>query len=92
MRYNVAQQLVLLAEALGPETAQRELLAAFTALLKDSEAEVRVAAASRVATFSRLVPTDQVSSPKACGCAQMQGLSAPVGLRSTSCRLQSGRC
>ena len=62
MRYNVAQQLVLLAEALGPDMAQRELLSAFVSLLKDSEAEVRVAAASRVAQFSRLVSVDQVLS------------------------------
>ena len=86
MRYNVAQQLVLLAEALGPEMAQRELLAGFVALLKDSEAEVRVAAASRVARFSRLVSVEQVrprtDEYASCCCTQRELLAGFMALLS----------
>ena len=65
VRYAVAQQLPLLSESLGPARTQQELLPSFVALLKDSEAEVRVAAATRVASFCKLIAIDQVP---ACSC------------------------
>ena len=61
MRYAVAQQQPLLSESLGPTRTQQELLPSFVALLKDSEAEVRVAAATRVASFCKLIAIDQVA-------------------------------
>ncbi len=55
MRYNVASQLTQLAEALGPEYTRTELTPDFVRLLRDSEAEVRVAAAGKVSSFSKFL-------------------------------------
>lgn len=41
VRYNVATQLVTLCNALGPEATRAELVAGYTRLLRDAEAEVR---------------------------------------------------
>lgn len=55
VRYNVAAQMVPLCEALGPDMTRAELVPAYTRLLEDSEAEVRIAAAGKVAAFSRML-------------------------------------
>lgn len=99
MRYNVAQQLVLLCEALGPDvtrwarqqavlanafatlfaagvphtcpndplsfaccmlTNRTELTPNYVRMLRDSEAEVRVAAAGKVASFAKFLMPAQV--------------------------------
>ena len=77
MRYNVAQQLPLLSESLGPSRTQQELLPSFVALLKDGEAEVRVAAATRVAAFCKLISNDQVSRAPAPFSAAWRASSKP---------------
>lgn len=68
MRYNVANQLTELAEALGPEYTRSDLTPDFVRLLSDGEAEVRVAAAGKVASFCKLLTppiiTAQVSSAR----------------------------
>lgn len=48
VRYVVADQLSSLCEALGPEAMRSDLLPAFVKVLKDSEPEVRTAAANKV--------------------------------------------
>jgi serine/threonine-protein phosphatase 2A regulatory subunit A len=50
VRYMVADQFCRLAEALGAEITKMELVPAFIRLLKDTEAEVRTAAAFKVTT------------------------------------------
>jgi hypothetical protein len=55
VRYNVAAQMVPLCEALGPEMTRAELVPAYTKLLEDTEAEVRIAAAGKVSAFSRML-------------------------------------
>ncbi len=97
MRYNVAQQLVALADVLGPKLTRytcllvrwlvgarlqtatlrfgvdsprnkggcarsSHLTAAFVRLLRDNEAEVRVAAAGKVSAFCKSLDASQVSS------------------------------
>lgn len=51
VRYNVAQQLHLIAEALGADLGRQELLPSFIKLLRDGESEVRVSAAGKCAAF-----------------------------------------
>ena len=63
VRYNVAQQLSQMCEALGPEVSRTELSPAFVKLLRDNEAEVRVAAAGKVSAFCKLLSTDQAKPP-----------------------------
>jgi len=62
VRYMVAQQLYELCEAVGPDLAMSELVPAYVKLLKDSEAEVRIAAAGKVANCASCAVT---SSPSA---------------------------
>ncbi|CAI7839034.1 unnamed protein product [Closterium sp. NIES-54] len=47
VRYMVANQLHELCEAVGPEVARAELVPAYVKLLRDNEAEVRIAAAGK---------------------------------------------
>lgn len=69
VRYNVAAQMVPLCEALGPEMTRAELVPAYTKLLEDTEAEVRIAAAGKVSAFSRmLTPALIVSQVRGLGC------------------------
>ncbi len=49
-----------LAQALGVEITRGELLNGFVRLLKDTEAEVRTAAASKVTGFCSLVSVDTI--------------------------------
>jgi len=49
VRFNVAREFHALAKALGPETAEKQLLAFFCNLLQDAEAEVRAVAAKNIA-------------------------------------------
>lgn len=60
MRYNVATQLVDICEAMGPEVTRAELAPAFIRLLRDPEAEVRVAAAGKVGAVSKLLAPAQL--------------------------------
>ncbi len=60
VRYNVAQQVPALCEVLGADLVHTELLPPFVRLLRDSEAEVRGAAAGRIAAVCRLLPGEQV--------------------------------
>ena len=62
MRYNVAAQMVPLCEALGPEMTRAELVPAYTKLLEDTEAEVRIAAAGKVSAFSRMLTPQLIVS------------------------------
>ena len=84
VRYNVAAQMVPLCEALGPEMTRAELVPAYTKLLEDTEAEVRIAAAGKVSAFSRMLTPqlivsqvgEQTWAPAAafmhsCGCLQV---------------------
>ena len=48
VRYMVADHFVKLAQAAGPEIVREDLVAAYVALLKDNEAEVRTAAAGQI--------------------------------------------
>lgn len=62
VRYNVAQQLHFIGEALGPELGRQELTPCFLRLMRDGETEVRVAAAGKTAAF--------------CGSIKFQGVAA----------------
>lgn len=62
VRYNVAAQMVPLCEALGPEMTRAELVPAYTKLLEDTEAEVRIAAAGKVSAFSRMLTPQLIVS------------------------------
>jgi len=62
VRYNVATQLVALCEAFGAETTRGELTPAFVKLLRDPEAEVRIAAAGKVAAFSKMLTSQIIIS------------------------------
>lgn len=66
MRYNVAAQMVPLCEALGPEMTRAELVPAYTKLLEDTEAEVRIAAAGKVSAFSRMLTPQLIVSQVSC--------------------------
>lgn len=68
VRYNVAAQMVPLCEALGPEMTRAELVPAYTKLLEDTEAEVRIAAAGKVAAFSRMLTPQLIVSQVGCCC------------------------
>lgn len=48
VRYMVADKFSEIQQAVGPEISKNELVPAFTSLLKDLEAEVRTAAASKL--------------------------------------------
>jgi hypothetical protein len=61
VRYNVAQQLPGVAEMMGIELAQTELLQCVVRLLKDTEAEVRAAISSKLAAMCRFLPSEQAS-------------------------------
>jgi serine/threonine-protein phosphatase 2A regulatory subunit A len=60
VRYNVATQLVDICEAMSPEVTRAELAPAFIRLLRDPEAEVRVAAAGKVGAVSKLLAPAQL--------------------------------
>jgi len=55
VRYTVADQLVELCTSLGPKATVEELLPSFIRLLKDSEQEVRTAAAFKIADVTKKV-------------------------------------
>lgn len=55
VRYVVADQLSSLCEALGPDATRSDLLPAFVKVLKDSEPEVRTAAANKVTAVAQRV-------------------------------------
>lgn len=54
--------MVPLCEALGPEMTRAELVPAYTKLLEDTEAEVRIAAAGKVSAFSRMLTPQLIVS------------------------------
>jgi len=58
VRYMVAENFCKLSEAFGVEVTKAEMVTAFAKLLKDTEAEVRTAAASKVTGFCVLIPAD----------------------------------
>lgn len=61
VRYMVAEKFTELQKAVGPEITRTDLVSAFQSLLKDTEAEVRSAAASKVKEFcANLDKTNQV--------------------------------
>lgn len=61
VRYMVAEKFTDLQKAVGPEITRTDLVSAFQSLLKDTEAEVRSAAASKVKEFcANLDKTNQV--------------------------------
>lgn len=62
VRYNVAHQLVTLCNALGPEATRAELVSGYVKLLRDAEAEVRVAAAGKVSSFCKMLVLNQITS------------------------------
>lgn len=51
VRYMVADKFTELQRAVGPEITRTDLVPAFQSLLKDTEAEVRAAAANKVKDF-----------------------------------------
>ena len=51
VRYMVADKFTELQKAVGPEITRTDLVPAFQVLLKDTEAEVRAAAADKVRDF-----------------------------------------
>lgn len=53
VRYMVAEKLTDLQKAVGPEITKTDLVPAFQYLLKDTEAEVRAAAATKVKEFCK---------------------------------------
>jgi len=58
VRYMVAENFCKLSEAFGAEVTKTEMVTAFAKLLKDTEAEVRTAAASKVTGFCGLIPPE----------------------------------
>lgn len=48
VRYVVADKFVELQTGVGPDITKNELVTAFSALLRDNEAEVRAASASKI--------------------------------------------
>lgn len=58
----VADVFTALVDAFGKEVTEKELVPAFVKLLKDSEAEVRTAAASKVTGVASQVPLSLVTS------------------------------
>jgi serine/threonine-protein phosphatase 2A regulatory subunit A len=65
----VANQLYELCEAVGPEPTRTELVPAYGRLLRDNEAEVRIAAASKVTKFCAIV-SPQVASQHILPCVK----------------------
>ncbi|KAL5973971.1 hypothetical protein ACLOJK_030631 [Asimina triloba] len=55
VRYLVANQLYELCEAVGPESTRADLVPAYVRLLRDNEAEVRIAAAVIMTKFCRIL-------------------------------------
>jgi serine/threonine-protein phosphatase 2A regulatory subunit A len=55
-----AEHLLKFPSALGADVTRGELVTAFVKLLKDSEAEVRTAAAAKVTGISSQIELDQV--------------------------------
>ena len=66
VRWSVCNRLGELGAACGVDAATRRLLPAYEIMLNDAEAEVRTAAAYRVADFGRLVGKDQVIQTVRC--------------------------
>jgi len=62
VRYVVADKFVELQSGVGPEITKNELVSAFGALLRDNEAEVRAAAASKIKDFCHQLPVEQRES------------------------------
>ncbi|KAH0878549.1 hypothetical protein HID58_065943 [Brassica napus] len=60
MRYMVANQLYELCEEVGPDSTRTDLVPAYVRLLRDNEAEVRIAAAGKVTKFCQLLNPDLV--------------------------------
>jgi serine/threonine-protein phosphatase 2A regulatory subunit A len=58
VRYVIADKFVQLQEAVGTDLTKTELVSAFGSLLKDNEAEVRAAAASKIKDFCHNLPAD----------------------------------
>lgn len=58
VRYVVADKFVELQTAVGPEITKNELVMAFGSLLRDNEAEVRAAAASKIKDFCHNLPVE----------------------------------
>ncbi len=58
VRYVVADKFVELQDAVGADITKNDLVAAFGSLLKDNEAEVRAAAASKIKDFCHNLPND----------------------------------
>lgn len=58
VRYVVADKFVQLQEAVGTDITKNDLVSAFGSLLKDNEAEVRAAAASKIKDFCHNLPAD----------------------------------
>jgi serine/threonine-protein phosphatase 2A regulatory subunit A len=58
VRYVVADKFVLLQEAVGTDITKNELVSSFGSLLKDTEAEVRAAAAGKIKDFCHNLPAD----------------------------------
>jgi serine/threonine-protein phosphatase 2A regulatory subunit A len=58
VRYVVADKFVELQTAVGAEITKNELVPAFNSLLRDNEAEVRAAAASKIKDFCHQLPID----------------------------------
>ncbi|CAF5105130.1 unnamed protein product, partial [Rotaria magnacalcarata] len=58
VRYVVADKLCELQKAVGPEITKNDLVGAYCSLLKDPEAEVRAAAASKLKDFCTNLPVD----------------------------------
>ncbi|RKO96657.1 ARM repeat-containing protein, partial [Caulochytrium protostelioides] len=69
VRYMVADKFVALAQAVGEDIVRDDLIAVFVNLLKDSEAEVRTAAAGQVPGFGALI--------KRQGAAAVEGTAEP---------------
>ena len=58
VRYVVADKFVELQTGVGPDITKNELVGAFSALLRDNEAEVRAASASKIKDFCHQLPID----------------------------------
>ena len=58
VRYVVADKFVELQNSVGPEITKNDLVQAFGSLLRDNEAEVRAAAASKIKDFCHNLPAE----------------------------------
>jgi len=59
VRYMLGDKFVKLQQAVGPKITMGELVPAFQGLLKDTEAEVRAAVASKIKDFAENLPQDK---------------------------------